>query len=120
MKNQLPVRAKREASRYEDISKLEGLWDIEDIITAVCEKFGCSRTQLFNRLRNEESVFRRGVLDLICTSNDWGVTYVAGITRRHHTTVINSLEAIERRLDDDRSARNVLREVVTYLNERGG
>lgn len=111
------VKAIREVSEYEEIAKFDGIWETSEIIDIVLEHTGWKYNDVFNKSKKAEAVFRRGIVDLICTANGKKIRYLAGITERDHTTIIHSLQNIERRLDDEKTSRNFLRDLMRSIKE---
>jgi len=107
----------REVSEYEDMCLFWRGVPFEVLLQMVLDSTGWDRESIFSKSRKDEKVFRRGILDLIATSNGVTIYQCAKETGRDHTTVIHSLRSIENRLDTDFHARNVLREILSYLRE---
>lgn len=66
-------------------------------------------------VRNEEKVFRRGLIDYILINNDIGSTTIGKETNRDHTTILNSVKKFELRLEEDYYTQKIFNEIMADL-----
>jgi len=112
------VRSLQEVSEYyEQVKFSNRIYNYREIAEMVMEYTGWNWDSITLK-RKKDGAFRRGIIDLIATTNGCTLNNCAQATFRDHTTVMHSLRAIEDRLDTDRLTRNLLGEIMKYLKER--
>lgn len=91
-----------------------GFWKIVKI---VFDFTGWTKLETFAKVRKEERIFRRGLIDFIAVNNGCSYSLCARATDRDHTTVINSVSTFERRLDTELHTRRYFYEVMRYIRD---
>lgn len=111
------VRTLQDVSEYDQMVQVPYKLPTGQLVEKILEITGWDGRRIFSKSKVKELVFRRGIIDLIVTSNGCSIYQCAKDTRRDHTTVIHSLRSIENQLDEDRYSRRVLGEIVALIRE---
>lgn len=107
-----------ECSKWEQIAHFSDTpLDFYKMADLICDFTGWDRRFLFERVRKEEAVFRRAVVDFIAVNNGVSLVKIGRQTDRNHTTVINSINSLEDRLNTTPYLGKLLREIVQNLKE---
>lgn len=115
-RREVVLRIQKEVSEYADLCKI-GEEKISPEVLIKMMKDATGWVSVINKGRRRENIFKRGIFDLLATSNGCTISECARATDREHTTVMNSLRSIEDTLDTDMNSRNALREIVNYIKE---
>lgn len=104
-------------SRWESAAFIHngiGFWKIVKI---VFDFTGWIKGDTFSRIRKEEKIFRRGLIDFIAVSNGCSYNSCARFTNRDHTTVLSSVSNFENRLETELHTRRYFYEIMRYIKD---
>lgn len=111
------VRSLQNVSEYyEQVHFTNEKYTYREICELVIEYTGWTWESISAK-RKKGGSFKRGIIDLIATSNGCTINDCAKTIPRDHSTVMHSLNTIEDRLDTEVVTRRFLGEIMKYLKE---
>jgi hypothetical protein len=94
-----------------------GLIDLRNVVMdLVCEALNCSREIVFSKRRQSSSLFPRQVVIFLLREKGLGFSEIGQYFSCHHSTVMNAVESLEKRLSESEYLRVMIEDLRQELD----
>lgn len=107
----------RVGDKWDELCSFDVLCPFWKIVQMIIDATGWSPKITFAKIRNEERVARRHIIDLISLSNGKTLTEIGRETNRNHTSVLHSVREARENIERDIFHRKFMREIISYIRE---